>query len=76
MTIGCGINHRNTTHVYKYNSKQFLKISPVHPPEFSSVNCSMEIWYWGFSIITKICLEKFILNCITHIIDILYAAVT
>jgi hypothetical protein len=27
MTIGCGISHRITTHVYKYNSKQFLKIS-------------------------------------------------
>jgi hypothetical protein len=24
MTIACGISHRNTTHVYKYNSKQPL----------------------------------------------------
>jgi hypothetical protein len=22
MTVGCGISHRNTTHVYKYNSKK------------------------------------------------------
>jgi hypothetical protein len=41
MTIGCGISHRNTTHVYKYNSKQFTvsvtEKSSLNKPEKDSV---------------------------------------